>query len=165
MFEGKSCPTDVAARAPPGSASAATNAARAMRSGEVMRRSLLWIPAVVGGACRRRYSAVEPLVNVPAVPVDELVDRPTALGGTARALAPLGIGRGPPEGDSCDDRQVDGDREQLAPSRLVLELQAVDAGSEPFFDRRKEHEHHRGPGIDVPEGHRPHELLAARRVE
>src|SRR4051794_34356175 len=99
MFEGKSCPTDVAARAPPGSASAATNAASAMRSGEVMRRCLLWIPAVVGGACRRRYSAVEPLVNVPPVPVDELVDRPATVRGPARALAPLGIGCRPAERD------------------------------------------------------------------
>jgi hypothetical protein len=100
-----------------------------------------------------------------SAPARRLVDRPAALRGAARALAPLGIGRGIAERDPGDDRKLAGDAQQLAPARLVLELDSVDAAGEPFLDRGQQDEHQRRAGVDVPVRHRPDDLAAASRVE
>src|SRR4051794_33608396 len=112
------------------------------------------------GCTCRRFAPGRARLRGPGVPVDQLVDRPTALRGAARLRAPPGIGTRVADADAGDEGELLRDSEEVPQLLLVVIEDPVDGRRETLLDRGEQDEHHRGAGIDVPERHGPLDLFA-----
>ncbi len=69
-----------------------------------------------------------------------------------------------PDRDEADEVDVLGHGEQRLDLGHLLGQHAVDAGGEPFVDRRELQEQERGPCVDVPVRRGPADLLAVAKL-